>query len=176
MQMVVQYDLIVHQMDVKMAYLHAPIDYEIFVEQPERFKTNKLVYRLNKSLYGLKQSGRNWNKMLHECLIRNDFIQNPADHCVYMKQNERLLIESWIDDLIIAADKVISLSNVKKMLMSEFKMKDLGKFNHFIGIDFHMTQGCLKMNQNKYIRRVLERFNVKLQTKSNTMRTKNGSQ
>ena len=58
--------------------------------------------------------------MLHECLIRNDFIQNPADHCVYMKQNERLLIVSWVDHLIIAADKCISLSNVKKMLMSEF--------------------------------------------------------
>ena len=69
MQMVVQYDLIVHQMDVQTTYLHAPIDYEIFVEEPEGFKTNKLVYRLNKSLYGLKQSGRNWNKMLHECLI-----------------------------------------------------------------------------------------------------------
>ena len=69
MQMVVQYDLIVHQMDLKTAYLHAPIDYEIFVEQPEVFKTNKLVYRLKKSLYGLKQSGRNWNKMLHECII-----------------------------------------------------------------------------------------------------------
>ena len=53
MQMVVQYDLIVHQMDVKTAYLHAPIDYEIFVEHPEGFKTNKLVYRLNKSLYVL---------------------------------------------------------------------------------------------------------------------------
>ena len=160
MQMVVQYDLIVHQMDVRMAYLHAPIDYEIFVEQPEGFKTNKLVYRLNKSLYELKQSGRNWNKMLHDCLIRNDFIQNPADHCVYMKQNERLLIVSWVEDLIIAADKVISLSNVKKMLMSEFKMKDLGKLNHFIEIHFHITQGCVKMNQNKYIGRVLERFNM----------------
>ena len=160
MQMVVQYDLIVHQMDVKTAYLHAPIDNEIFVEQPEGFKTNKLVYRLNKSLYGLKQSGRNWNKMLHECLIQNDFIQNPADHCVYMKQNKRLLIASWVDDLIIAADKVISLSNIKKILMSEFKMKDLGKLNHFIGIYFHITQGCVKMNQNNYIGRVLERFNM----------------
>ena len=54
--------------------------------------------------------------MLDECLIGNDFIQNPVDHCVYMKQNERLLIVSCVDDLIIAADKVISLSNVKKML------------------------------------------------------------
>ena len=95
-----------------------------------------------------------------KCYIRNDFIQNPSDHCVYMKQNERLLIVSWVDDLIIAADKVISLSNVKKMLMSEFKMKEQGKLNHFIGIDFHITQGCVKMNQSKYIGRVLERFNM----------------
>ena len=98
--------------------------------------------------------------MLYECLIRNDFIQSPAGYCVYLKQNERLLIVSWVDDLIIAADKVISLSNVKKMLMSEFKMKDLGKLNHFIGIDFYITQGCVKMNQNKYTGRVLERFNM----------------
>ena len=127
--MVVQYDLIVHQMDVKTAYLHVSIDYEIFVEQSEGFKTNKLVYRLNKSLYGLKQSDRNWNKMLHECLIRNDFIQNLEDYCVYMKQNERLLIVSCVDDLIIAADKVISFSNVKKMLMSEFKMRKTQPFH-----------------------------------------------
>ena len=46
------------------------------------------------------------------------------------------------------------------MFMSEFKMKDLGKLNHFIGIDFHITQECDKINQNKYIVRVLERFNM----------------
>ena len=54
--------LLPNQMDVTTAYLHAPIDCEIFVEQPERFETktdDRLVYRLNKSLYGLKQSGRN---------------------------------------------------------------------------------------------------------------------
>ena len=46
------------------------------------------------------------------------------------------------------------------MLMSEFKMKEQGKLNHFIEIDFHITQGCVKMNQSKYIGRVLERFNM----------------
>ena len=103
-------------------------------------RDDKLVYWLDKSLYGLKQSGQNWNKMLLTCLTRNDFIQNPADHCVQLKQNERIIILCWVDDLIIAADKVISLSNVKKMLMSEFKMKDLGEFDHFIVIDFDNTR------------------------------------
>jgi len=64
MQLAAQYDLILHQMDVKTAYLNAPIDCEIFMEQPEGFEVSSkcddvLVYKLNKSLYGLKQSGRN---------------------------------------------------------------------------------------------------------------------
>lgn len=110
MQLAVQYDLELHQMDVKTAYLHAPIDCEIYMEQPEGFEVKsktgeKLVCRLNKSLYGLKQSGRNWNKMLHDFLPENGFVQNSADYCVYSKQNdkERVMLIIWVDDLIIAA-------------------------------------------------------------------------
>ncbi len=70
MQTAVQNDLVVHQMDVKTAYLHALIDAEIFLEQPEGFektseKGEKLVYKLKKSLYCLR---------------------NLSDHCVYRKQ------------------------------------------------------------------------------------------
>ena len=86
MQLAVNHDLIVHQMDVKTAYLHAPIDQKIYIDQPQGFEEvaengSKLVYRLKKSLYSLKQSGRNWNKVLHEHLERCSFIRNPADHC-----------------------------------------------------------------------------------------------
>ncbi|RXN12697.1 Retrovirus-related Pol poly from transposon TNT 1-94 [Labeo rohita] len=62
MQLAAQYDLELHQMDVKTAYLHAPIDCEMYMEQPEGFEVKlktgeKLVCKLNKSLYGLKLSG-----------------------------------------------------------------------------------------------------------------------
>ena len=71
-------------MDVKTAYLNADIDCVIFLEQPEGFaKTNskgeKLVCKLNKSLYGLKQSGRNWYMMLREYLINDNFVQSLSD-------------------------------------------------------------------------------------------------
>lgn len=86
----VQENLVVHQMDVKTAYLNAPIDCEIYVEQPEGFEQegehdDKLVYKLQKSLYGLKQSGRNWNSMLHEYLLDEQFEQSPVDTCMYMR-------------------------------------------------------------------------------------------
>lgn len=43
------------------------------------------MYKLNKSLYGLKQSGRNWNHVLHCFLLENSFAQSPVDNCVYAK-------------------------------------------------------------------------------------------
>ena len=60
LQHAVQNDLIVHQMDVKTAYLNAPIDREIYIEQPEGFRKSgnsgeTLVCKLKRSLYGLKQ-------------------------------------------------------------------------------------------------------------------------
>ena len=50
-----QENITIHQMDVKSAYLNAPIDCEIFVEQPVGYETfgengQKLFCKLNKSL------------------------------------------------------------------------------------------------------------------------------
>ena len=84
LQRTVQQDMIVHQMDVKTAYLNAPNDCEIYIKQPEGFEQvgengETLVWKLKKSLYGLKQSGRNWNNLLHDFLIHEEFIQSRAD-------------------------------------------------------------------------------------------------
>ena len=62
MQKAAQDDLILHPMDGKTAYLHAPIDRDIYMEQPEGYEKvgEKLVCKLKKSIYSLKQSGVIW--------------------------------------------------------------------------------------------------------------------
>ena len=89
LQRTVQQDMIVHQMDVKTAYLNAPIDCEVYIKQPEGFEQvdengETLVWKLKKSLYGLKQSGRNWNNLLHDFFIQEKFTQiacRPVSVC-----------------------------------------------------------------------------------------------
>lgn len=166
MQIAVQNDLIVHQMDVKTAYLHAPIEEEIYMDQPEGFEQTKsgqhMVYKLKKSLYGLKQSGRNWYKLLNDYLEQNDFKRNLSDHCVYRKdiEHETLLIIIWVDDLIIAASKMNLLETFKDTMKSKFNMKDLGKISNFLGIQFVQKENEIRMNQKGYIQRMLERFGM----------------
>lgn len=166
-QKAAQENLILHQMDVETAYLHAPIDHEIYIEQPEGYEQKsetdaKLVCKLEKSLYGLKQSGRNWNAVLHVCLTENGFIQNPADNCVYTKekQDEKVILIVWVDDLIIAANSESVLESVKRMLTERFKMKDMGRLKHFLGIDFEQVEGLVKMSQERYVRKILDRFDM----------------
>lgn len=75
-----------------------------------------------KQISGLKQSGRNWNALLHAYLIENGFEQNPADHCVYTreKHNEEAMLIVWVDDLIIAASNQDVLNSEKMMLTKRF--------------------------------------------------------
>jgi hypothetical protein len=66
-------DLKIQQMDVKGAYQNGILKEKVYMEQPEGFKDRlNQVCLLNKTLYGLKQSGREWNKELddklaHQC-------------------------------------------------------------------------------------------------------------
>ncbi len=102
--------------------------------QPEGYEvkssTNeKLV--LEESLYGLKPSGRNWNQTLHKYLSENDFVQNPADHCVYTREteNEKAIMIKWVDDVIIAAGDENALKVVKETSQKRYAEKILDRFD-----------------------------------------------
>ena len=154
-------------MDVKTAYLNAPIDCEIYVEQPEGFEIKspsheKLVCKLNKSLYGLKQSGRNWNSLLHTFFFENGFTQSSVDTCVYIKHvdNNVAIVLIWVDDIIIAASNNCLLCEIKDLLKHRYKMTDLGLLTWFLGIQFVRDNGAIKMNQTRYLTKLLEKYDM----------------
>ena len=125
-------------------------------------KHKHLVYKLKKSLYGLRQSGRNWNSLLHSYLVSEGFKQSQADYCVCTKITDDSLtvIVIWVDDLIIASSSMDTLMNVKRNLGVRFKMKDLGRLSWFLGLEFNYQDGVIMMNQSQFIKRVLRKFNM----------------
>jgi len=63
----VKYDLDIDHTDAVSAFLQEKLSEKIYVTQPEGFEIkNKeyYVYRLNKAIYGFKQSGKAWNNKL----------------------------------------------------------------------------------------------------------------
>ncbi|CAB4006890.1 Hypothetical predicted protein [Paramuricea clavata] len=106
--------------------------------------------------------GRNWNILLHEHLANDGFVRNHADHCVYKKQvdDKIVIVIVWVDDLIIASDSMQLMEEFKESMKIQFKMKDLGRITFFLGMDFKQSKGEIKMNQKRFILKILERFGM----------------
>ncbi|XP_074337192.1 uncharacterized protein LOC141674382 [Apium graveolens] len=82
------HNLVIHQMDVKTAFLNGELDEEIYMKQPEGFVMpgyeNK-VCKLKKSLYGLKQAPKDWHDKFDNVVLSNGYFLYQADKCVYRK-------------------------------------------------------------------------------------------
>ena len=115
-----------------------------------------------KSLYGLKQSGRNWNNLLHTYLIQEGFSQSMTDPCVYTRNNEDTMVVLliWVDDIVIAASDHVVLTDVKNVLKTRFNMTDLGQLSWFLGIQFKFEDGSIKMNQSRYLEKILSKYDM----------------
>ena len=131
-----QLDMEIHQMDVQTAFLNGNREHEIYMKQPIGFvqkgKEN-FVCKLEKGLYGLKQSARCWYQMLNDYLQQVHYQQCPSDPCVYWKQTDRglIIIAIHVDDLIIVSNDTQMLMQEKNILSKRFVMRDLGEA-HFI--------------------------------------------
>lgn len=157
--------MVIHQLDVKGAYLNAPIDTDIYLQQPPGYEqshpSQRLTCHLKKSLYGLKQSGRNWHQTLTDFLKSEDFIPTANDPCVYKSQTgESTFILFWVDDILIASKSVETMNIIKEKLSQRFNMDDRGELNWFLGIDFKRHDGQYQMSQKRYTEEILKRFGM----------------
>ena len=133
------YGLIIHQMDVKTAFLNGELDEEIYMDQPEEFiadgQENK-VCRLIKSLYGLKQAPKQWHEKFDNTLTAAGFVVNESDTCVYYRYGggESVMLCLYVDDILIFGSNLNVIEEVKNLLSSNFEMKDLGEADVILNI------------------------------------------
>jgi len=90
MTLVTHFNFELHQMDVKTAFLNGSPEKEVYMKQPEGLYSSEgenLVYKLNKSIYGLKQASRRWCLKFHEVITSFGFEENIMDQCIYTKSS-----------------------------------------------------------------------------------------
>ena len=78
--------------------------------------------RLKRSLYGLKQSPRQWYKRFDSFMISHDFIRSSYDSRIYLKKLKDgylLYLLLYVDDMLVACSSLIEVENLKVLLSSE---------------------------------------------------------
>ena len=157
------FDLYVHQMDVKTAFLNRDLDEEVYMEQPEGFVLSgneHKVCKLIKSLYGLKQAPKQWHEKFDAIILSNGFVHNLTDKCVYLKtwDDYMVIVCLYVDDMLIVSNNIKGIVETKRFLSSTFKIKDLGQVDTILGIKVKRNSGGYVLSQTHYIEKVLEKF------------------
>lgn len=123
------------------------------------------VCLLKKSLYGLKQSPRQWNKRFDAHMIDIGFRRSGFDKCVYLKEGKEkslIYLLLYVDDMLLVGKHISDIKKVKSELAKAFDMKDLGEASRILGMDIlrERSSGKLKLVQSNYLTKVLEKFGM----------------
>lgn len=160
-----QYSFHIHQMDVTGAFLYGDIEEVVYLSIPLGFNGNEnQVLKLNKAIYGLKRSPKNWNDKFNKVMEREGFYRSHNDTCLYYRfsNNVKLYVLIYVDDLIIVGNDLEEVKSFKTQLSLYFKMKDVGPVSTYLGIkiEHDLTSGITTLNQTDYLKQVLERFGM----------------
>ena len=88
MALVAHYDLELHQMHVKTAFLNGDLEEDVYMDQPVGFieeGKEYMVCKLKKSIYGLKQTSKQWYLKFNDTVTSFGFKKNIVDRCIYLK-------------------------------------------------------------------------------------------
>ena len=118
------------------------------------------VFLLLKSLYGLKQSPRQWYKRFNDFMMMESFHRSKFDSCVYFKKTRNyniIYLLLYVDDMLVIFKDMVDINKLKEALKAEFEMKDLEDVKKILGIDIlrDRKKGILSLNQTRYIQKVL---------------------
>ena len=115
------------------------------MSQPDGFVDQEhpeYVCKLNKSLYGLKQSARCWNQTLDSFLMKkNGYRKINADNCIYVKSIKNddgfisfVILAAYVDDIIPISNDIDMLNAEKDSLCKRFELTDQGEIHFALGM------------------------------------------
>ena len=138
-------DFILFQMDVKSTFLNGYIMEEVYVKQSPGFENEKFpnhVYKLFKTLYGLKEALRVWYDSLKNFLLENDFSMGKADTTLFVKHKNKniLVVQIYIDDIIFGSTNELLCKEFSSCMSNEFEMSMMGELKYFLGLQIKQNE------------------------------------
>jgi hypothetical protein len=170
--LVAYFDLECEQIDMITAYLNAHLPYNdiVLLRLPPGCKGKGNVVRLERGMYGLRQSALLWYNDLKDSLKDLGFEPIEADPCVFINPITKAVVVVYVDDLILITRDVPSMEELKAKLLRRYKARDLGPIGFYLGIRIirDRPNRSLAMTMDSYVDRVVDEYNLADAPKADT--------
>ena len=160
-------NLEIRQADVSTAFLNADIKEDIIVRPAEGLELltgvrSGMLWKLKKTVYGLKQSNKEWVDLVRKFMSRHGFQCNKYDENFYMKtvQGRYIYCLVYVDDILIASSKKIDCDRLLKAMNEDWEVKDLGPISRYLGMRFTQDSLHVYIDQAPYLSALLESLNM----------------
>jgi Reverse transcriptase (RNA-dependent DNA polymerase) len=124
-----------------------------------------LVCKLNKGIYGLKQSGRVWHNTLRSELEKIGFKNGEADKTVFFRFREGRDVEivGWyVDNGLMASNSTLSMDRMIQDVRGSFDIQDMGDPTRLLGIWIIRNRelGTIHISQSSFIDTIAKHFEI----------------
>jgi hypothetical protein len=156
------------QLDVPQAFTQAALQEDVFMEMPEGFEVKGMVCHLKKSLYGLKQSPRNWWLLVsHFILVHMGWQATVSDPCLFHKTSrtgQLMVLFLFVDDMQVGfqVEDEAEWQESHALLKERFNITDLGESKFMLGMRITRDRQTrtITLDQELYITKALEKFGL----------------
>ena len=102
------------------------------MQGPPGFIKDDLVCRLNKSLYGLKQSSRMWNESFHDFITKIGFVRSQYDDCMYIHHSggSKMYLLIYVADLILVPESLNDINRAKFVEAFSGNYRGMSRWRH----------------------------------------------
>jgi len=161
--LVLTYGMQCQQIDVNTAFLYADIEKPVYMEGPPgRPCKPGHCLKIRKCIYGLKQSPRDWHKLLRSFIIGIGFTQSRLDSCVFYDitvYGSPRYILIYVDDILLFTMTNQEASGLKEQFLERFDCKDLGEIKRFLGVNVTIDPGnYIRLDQSHYAKAFTNKF------------------
>lgn len=155
---------LIHTCDVTGAYLNADIDREIFLHQPPGYSVGQnYCLRLNKGIYGLKQSGRLWYQKIKSILIELGFKKLQIENNIFYSADRSVILGVYVDDFkILGKSKKLIEQFIQQLeQIGKLKVKHTDQLQHLLGIRFTVENQIIYLDQQLKIEQLAKKIGIK---------------
>ena len=168
LKIALEQDMEVYTFDVKRAYLNALLKEDVYIELPQGYhlvdptlNRDEYVLKLERALYGLKQSGREWNLEITETLRRFGFAPLKREPTLFHHRQRGIYLAVYVDDLVVVAPKLSDVEFVRESLRKKYELHENGPIGRILGLNVEKVEDGYALHLQDMIEDLVGQYDIK---------------